>query len=281
VVEATRALVVGSPPTAEAAHLKQFVRDLHRRNLAPTTISHYRNSLERFERRTGISLLEATRDDLRDWLDTLRVGPRTVFWYVSTLRVFYNWALDEELLDRNPATGLVTPRYGRLVPRPIGDDDLVLALRGARPRMRAWLALAAFAGFRAKEIAGLRREDVLDMVEPPVLVVSAPKGGRQRVVPLNPYVAHALRLAGLPRSGWLFPSQRGGGPVQPPTVSKLASRYLDGCGIDATLHQLRHAFATEVYRASRDLRLTQELLGHAHPNTTAIYAAYSPGDGLR
>ena len=47
---------------------------------------------------------------------------------------------------------------------------------------------------------------------------------------------------------------------------------------DATLHQLRHAFATEVYRASRDLRLTQELMGHAHPNTTAIYAAYSPGD---
>ena len=201
---AARSASTGEPgwqPPARVPHIEHFVHDLRRRKLSPETIRRYRNSLLRFERQAGVSLLEATRDDLRDWLDTMRVAPRTTFWYVSTLRVFYNWALDEELLARSPAAGLVTPRYGRLVPRPIGRDDLELALHGARPRMKAWLALAAFAGFRAKEIAGLRREDVLDMVEPPVLVVSAPKGGRQRVVPLNPYVAHALRLAGLPRFG--------------------------------------------------------------------------------
>lgn len=264
-----------------AAHIEAFVRDLRRRNLSPETIRGYCKGLERFERQTGTSLLEATRLDLRDWLDTLRIGPRTYFWYVSTLRVFYNWAVIEEVLVRSPAMGLVTPRYPRLVPRPIGRDDLELALHGARPRMKAWLALAAFAGFRAKEIAGLRREDVLDMVEPPVLVVSAPKGGRQRIVPLNSYVAHALRLAGLPRrSGWVFLSQRGAGPVRPPTVTKLVGRYLEDCGIEATLHQFRHAFATEVYRASRDLRLTQELMGHASPLTTSAYAAHSPGDAV-
>jgi len=268
-------------PEATRAHVEQFARDLHRRNLSPATISHYRNALERFERQAGRELVKATRDDLRDWLDTLRVAPRTTFWYVSTLRVFYNWAVDEEPLARSPAAGLVTPRYGRLVPRPIGRDDLEPAVHGARPRMKAWLALAAFAGFRAKEIAGLRREDVLDMVEPPVVVVSAPVGGRQRVVPLNPYVAHALRLAGLPRAGWVFMSQRSGGPVQPATVTRFASRYLDDCGIDATLHQLRHAFATDVYRKSRDLRLTQELMGHAHVNTTACFAATTRATGSR
>jgi len=126
-------------PKATRAHVEHFARDLRRRNLSPATISHYRNALERFERQAGRELVKATRDDLRDWLDTLRVAPRTTFWYVSTLRVFYNWAVDEEPLARSPAAGLVTPRYGRLVPRPIGRDDLELALHGARPRMKAWL----------------------------------------------------------------------------------------------------------------------------------------------
>jgi site-specific recombinase XerD len=130
-----------------------------------------------------------------------------------------------------------------------------------------------------KEIAGLRREDIFEESDPPVLVVNAGKGGHQRIIPLNPYVLRALRLAGLPRSGYVFVSSCGdccGRPIQRQTVSKLMSRYLRDAGVTGTAHSLRHRFATEVYRKSQDIRVTQEMLGHSSPETTARYAAYSP-----
>jgi site-specific recombinase XerC len=61
-------------------------------------------------------------------------------------------------------------------------------------------------------------------------------------------------------------------------VSQLANQHLHACGSAATLHQLRHWFGTETYRARRDLRVVQELLGHASPMSTAGYAAYDQAD---
>ena len=64
------------------------------------------------------------------------------------------------------------------------------------------------------------------------------------------------------------------GPNTPHTVSRLSNEHLHACGLPATLHQLRHRFGTETYRYKRDLRMVQDLLGHADPATTAGYAAY-------
>lgn len=56
--------------------------------------------------------------------------------------------------------------------------------------------------------------------------------------------------------------------------------YLHGVGIEATMHQLRHWFATKTYRASKDIRVVQELLGHSSPTVTAVYAAFAPEDAV-
>ena len=62
-------------------------------------------------------------------------------------------------------------------------------------------------------------------------------------------------------------------------MSATVRTYLrQDCGIDATAHQLRHYFATEVYASSKDIRVTQELLGHSSPSTTANYVAFSHVD---
>ena len=170
------------------------------------------------------------------------------------------------------------PRSGRTIPRPIGDDDLFAALETAPPRVRPWLVLAAWAGLRAKEIALLRRECVLDTLARPALLIAtdATKGRNERIVPLSPFVVGELRAAGLPASGWVFRRQDGHyGPNTPAKLSHLANRHLHGCGINATLHQLRHRFGTEAYRSGHDLRAVQELMGHASPETTAGYAAYA------
>lgn len=69
-----------------------------------------------------------------------------------------------------------------------------------------------------------------------------------------------------------------GRPLAPYAISRLVSVWLRGVGVDATGHQLRHWFGTRVYAASRDLRVTQEVMGHGSPVTTAGYARWSPED---
>ncbi len=101
------------------------------------------------------------------------------------------------------------PKLPRHLPRPIGTDDLNRALLAADPRMRAWLTLAAYAGLRCVEIAGLRAEDVHLDREPPVLHLVKTKGAKERIVPLGPLVSAALRGYGLPLSGPVFTRDRG------------------------------------------------------------------------
>jgi len=78
----------------------------------------------------------------------------------------------------------------------------------------------------------------------------------------------------MPKTGAIFTRPRGG-RHNGATVSSTVNRYLDELGIDATVHQARHWFATSIYTRTHDIRVTQELLGHSDPSTTAAYIAYS------
>lgn len=227
------------------------------------------------------SVLDATRDDVEAWLTrNPPLSAKTRYGYLSTVHVFFQWAIVEELAERDPTARIRRPKLRKYLPRPIPPADLEVALRAADARMRSFLVLGALEGLRCKEIAGLDREDVQEYNEPPVLFVRAGKGDKERVVPLHPMVAMSLEVAGLPRSGALFTS-RTGRRLQPADVSAQINRFLHGLGIAATAHQLRHRFGSDAYRVSRDLRLVQELLGHASPTTTAVYAAWSPHEAVQ
>lgn len=222
----------------------------------------------------SILLLGATADDLAAWRASLTTGPAATMAYVSHVRNFYDWAVAGGLRDSNPAAGLPVPRLPRRLPRPVSEDDLMAALACAPGRVRPWLVLAGWAGFRAREIALLRRENVLEAQAPPQLLVAADagKGRRERLVPMSSFVLAELRAAGLPSRGWVFPRHDGRpGPNAPWLISQLASRCLREAGSAATLHQLRHRYATQFYQRS-DIRTTQEVLGHSSPATTAGYA---------
>jgi integrase len=180
------------------------------------------------------------------------------------------------LLGRNPAADLPRPQRPRRLPRPVGEEQLMAALAAAGQPVRAFLVLAGWAGLRAKEIALLRREAVYDMAPQPVILITADatKGPAERTVPMSSFVLAELRPV-LPARGWVFRRRDGrDGPNTPARVSQLANRHLHGLGYSATLHQLRHRFATQAYQADHDLRAVQELLGHRRPDTTAGYAAY-------
>jgi integrase/recombinase XerD len=268
-----------APSRGGVEFLAAYTLDQRRRGLSETTISKRALTYRSFAAWiTPRDLLDATEDDIMAWIDGRRVGPSTRAWHISNLACLYDYGVAWDWLERSPMRRIQRPRWPKGLPRPISDEDLMMALELADARTRCWLLLAAYDGLRAQEVAGLRREDVLDSHDPELLAVRKGKGNKERVVPLNRHVRIALHEFGMPRSGWLWPGQRG--PLRPNTVSRYVARFLQGIGVNATLHQGRHFFATRVYRETKDLRLVQALLGHEDITTTARYTKVVPLEGV-
>jgi integrase len=263
---------VGLADPAVTAH----VAWMRLRRLSPDTMQLRGVALRSLTRSTGKPALACTTADLDAWQRSLTVSDSSRSSYVSQVCSFYGWAVAEQLVEADPSTVLVSPRLPRRQPRPISEADLELALAAAPDRIAPWLELAAYAGFRAGEIARLTRRDVIDHEDPPLLVVQG-KGGKERIVPMAPRVRDALRRHGMPSAGVVFPRFDGQpGHIRPNRISQLCSAHLHSLGIPASAHALRHRFLSAIYRETRDIRLTQELAGHSSPSTTAGYAAWSP-----
>lgn len=229
-----------------------------------------------------------TRQQLAQWLSNPDWSPQTKRCSLVAVASFYRWAVQAGHLESSPAEGLNVIKVPRALPRPAPEAALRTALAAADDRLRLMLMLAAYAGLRRAEIAGLHSSEIS---ETHLMVVG--KGGHHRMVPLDPEgdLAAELRAelarrrdgrcgsgwasTGAPEMGWLFPSDRpDGGHLTPGHVGRLVSAALPGVW---STHTLRHKFASTAYASTRDLRAVQELLGHARPETTSRYAAVPDG----
>ena len=260
-------------PSETELLLARFRLAQQRRALRPMTLHHHANVLRRFL--AAVDVETVTEQQIEEWLDSLDLAARSRVNYIATLAAFFKWAVKDGVRADNPTHDIQRPRLNRLLPRPVNTEALAHAIDRAEPRMRAWLCLAAYQGLRCCEIAALTRESLMDDHVPPLLVVENGKGDKPRILPLHPLVLDALRAYGMPWQGPFF-LYGDGRPVTANAVSVAVIRELRGHGIESSAHKLRHWFGTSCYRASRDLRLVQELLGHSDPRTTAGYAAWSP-----
>lgn len=238
------------------------------------TIEQRTYQVRRAGRELGRPPVAVTTDELVAWLAAHEWAPNTARAYRAAIVAFYRWARDVAgLVEVSPASMLPPVSVPRGKPRPAPEDAFRLAMRSADPRARLAIMLAGVCGLRRGEIARARREDVeADLSGWSLRVVG--KGGHVRLVPLPDELARELR--GRP-GGWLFPSPVTSGHLTPHHLGKLVARHLpDGL----TTHTLRHRCGTVAYAATRDLRAVQELLGHARPETTALYTAVT-SDSLR
>lgn len=275
----TLSLVPAISPRYEGGYgvdkdVARYLTHLRLEGLSDSTIGARRLLLRRLELALPCPVTQATPRMLEDWRASLAFPPATIALYVSHIRCYYSWAVRQGLCPVNPAAAVPVPRKPKRVPRPITEQDLMAALRQAPARIRAWLVLAAWAGLRAKEIACLRAEDIVLHADGPYIHVrwDATKGISERMVPLCPFAAGELAAAGLPSSGWAFRRMDGRpGPNMPHRVSHICADFLHGHGIAATLHKLRHRFATQSLKVSGNLREVQELLGHASITSTEVY----------
>lgn len=250
---------------------------------------HY---LERVAAELGGSPWNADLEQLIGWLGRDGWSPETRKSARASLSTFYTWGVrcGRISADDNPAAQLPTVSVPRAVPRPTPDDVFEEALDGATDRDRLMLMLAGYAGLRRGEISRVHFSDV-DHEGMQLLVRG--KGGRQRWVPIHERL-YAELVAELerrrsgghgtgwryvsyidPAGGYLFPGRCG--HIGPDVPGKVLAQLL---GEHWTAHTLRHRFGTRAYAAERDLRAVQELLGHAKPETTAIYTAVPP-DAMR
>lgn len=230
---------------------------------------------------TGPAVVE--HDDVAQWLATGDWSANTRCSARATVRSFFAWAraTGRRLDDPTAALLAIAPTPGR--PRPCPESALLAAVRAAGERERLMLALGACVGLRRSEIATCRGDAVERDLDGWSLRVVG-KGGRVRRVPLTDDIADQIRARG---TGWTFVGQirdgravlgdRAAGHLSAGRVGELVSELLPGTW---TTHTLRHRFASAAYRADRDIRAVQELLGHVSVATTQVYTAV-PDDSKR
>lgn len=240
------------------------------RGLSDRTVKRRRSTLERFA--ATHQLEPATATDIEEWLASLtRCGAQSRGLYLADMRAFYRWALRHDHLTVDPTIKVDPPKRPKYTPRPIPTKHLKTAIKRAPERTQTMLILAGYAGLRAAEIASLRGEDV-NHEDCTMRVLG--KGEKVRIVELHPLVAERIPEG---TTGPVIPHERHKGEhVSPGTVSKVIARFMDDIGFaDYTGHQARHSFGTRLYAACKDLVMVQEQLGHASPQTTRAYVAFS------
>jgi integrase/recombinase XerD len=224
---------------------------------------------------------------------TRRLSSESVYLEIAALRAFYRFAEGEKLLPANVAENLSLPRRWQRLPKALTSQEIEKLLTPETPETphslcdQAVLELAYSSGLRLAELRGARLEH-LHLDAGFINVIG--KGNKERVVPLGRQAVAALRRyidtarpqLVRPRStGNVFLTKRGTPFAQVTLWLRLKQRARRaGIARNVTPHMLRHSFATHLLEHGADLRVIQELLGHASIATTEVYT-HVTGSRLR
>ena len=300
-------------PDLDAA-ADEYLTYLHvERGLSPATIRAYRADLRDFAASRGIVRDWARSPDAAvGYLATRTrrgrrgdpgLAPSSLRRRAAALKGFYRFAYGEGLIPVDVAAHLDLPRASRLLPETLtvaeterlleaAGDDGDGALDDHALRGRAILELLYAAGLRISELVGLDRED-LSVDGAFVRVIG--KGDKERLVPVGEVALDWLSRwidgprARLLRIGHVAPSRGGplflgdrGGRLARQQAWAVVKRAAAAAGLAARVspHTLRHSFATHLLEGGADLRIVQELLGHASISTTQLYT-HLTGERIR
>jgi integrase/recombinase XerD len=222
-----------------------------------------------------------------------RLSSESVYLEIAALRAFYRFAETEKLLPANVAENLSLPRRWQRLPKALTNDEIKKLLEPETPETpeslcdQAVLELGYASGLRLAELRNLRLEQ-LHLDAGFINVIG--KGNKERVVPvgrtavaaLNRYIETGRPKLVTPRSPANVFLTRRGTPFASVTLWLRIKNRAKRTGVvrNITPHMLRHSFATHLLEHGADLRVIQELLGHASISTTEIYT-HVTGNRLR
>ncbi len=269
------------------------------RGLSPHSLAAYRRDLSiyaRFLTESGIAgPLESAPEDLAAFVAWIReqrtpqdkpYAPSTVARTLVAVRGLHKFLVREGLSTNDPSTEVTGPRPRRSLPKaltmpqteallnaPVGDDPVAL-------RDRALLEILYAAGLRITELVDLDVDDI-DLSARTVRCIG--KGDKERIVPMGNVAKKAVEawlVRGRPAlrpTTSAFLVNRRGGRLTRQGGWKILKKHAEAAGLGETVspHTLRHSFATHLLDNGADVRVVQELLGHASINTTQVYTLVS------
>jgi integrase/recombinase XerC len=261
------------------------------RQASPYTVRNYTHDLRHFLQFLNMenvaTLEEVDRYLLRRYIATLQeqgFEKSSVSRKLSALRSFYVYLMQQNFISSNPLLTVSSPKLEKRLPSFLSSDEVVQLLETPDTttpqgqRDRAMLEFLYASGLRVSEIVGLDLASV--NIEAREIRVWG-KGAKERMVLIGKPAASAInmylregrrQLLGNSRTEALF-INRYGKRLSERSLQKAISRYALEAGLDKRVfpHMVRHSFATHLLDGGADLRVVQELLGHANLSTTQIY----------
>lgn len=287
------------PPAAVLAEWWEPFADFlsRQRRYSAYTLRNYRTAFDDFYRWLGSARLRdrgwaaLTPRDLRDFVieGQRRFDRATLHLHASALRAFFRFWQQQGRLTRNPLAGVPLPKRGRRLPQFLTEDQMTRLLEGPARRLEEGqidaftacrdqlvMELLYGGGLRVSELVGLNFGQI--DVEHGVARVLG-KGRKERLCPLGAVAMEVLQRWRRDHVGEVSPgaplllARPGGRRLGVRAVQGLLKRYLGLAELPLSLtpHKLRHSYATHLLNAGADLRMVQELLGHAQLATTQVY----------
>ncbi len=279
-------------------HLENYLTYLKiERALSKNTIDAYRRDLLQYQnylKKQGLgNMLELDRYDILNFLESLKQdgkSPNTIIRMVTSLRKFYEYLQAEGLCPQNPMQHIDTPKKAKTLPKVLSQEEVEALLdqvdlsSDLGIRDRAILEVMYATGLRISELLSLTMNDLhLEMG----FIQVIGKGGKERIIPigrvakdwLEDYLTNSrpkLLDKHSADSSHVFLNYQGY-PLSRQGLWKNIKKLAGQLGIQSkmTPHTLRHSFATHLLENGADLRIVQELLGHADISTTQIYTHVS------
>lgn len=273
-------------------YVESFLEAIKTDGKSKCTIDAYRidlNSFCEFFVDKDINLIRYA--ELREWVNSLEskgLSANTRARKISSVKSFFRYLLKMEIVDRNPADGLETPKIEKKQPVVISNNDASELLIHAKNyggnemlyfRDYTIIAVFLFTGIRREELINITLED-LDLSKDTILIHG--KGNKQRTVYINETLHSILaeyinfyrnKIKTSKNSEFLFPSTNSK-CICVRTVNNIVNKFFGSCGLKkegVSAHILRKRFATSAFEATHDIATVSKLLGHSSPTVTERY----------
>ena len=267
------------------------------RGLSKNTLAAYRQDLAKYETYLGsiastpetVTVLQLS--EFLVWLNQLGLKASSSARVIAATRGFHKFLVLEDVRPDDPTSKLRSPKLPKRLPKALTKDQVLQLLQASGPepedevfdtlrlRDRAILELMYSSGARVSEIAGLD----LDEIMTEGLLRVRGKGSKERIVPIGSFAKRSIdaylvrsrpQLAARGGAPALFLNQRGG-RLSRQSIWEIIQKAGSACNLEVSPHTLRHCFATHLIEGGADVRVVQELLGHASVTTTQIYTLVS------
>jgi site-specific recombinase XerD len=268
---------------SSATAIQQFRAYLQRRNYSAHTLSNYTLDLQLFFAAIDRPMNQVSFRDIDGFIDQQHhqgLAPTTVNRRLYALRHFFDFLIEQQVVDTNPIKPSHVLKRARTLPRALAKEQLEqLFAQIHHPMDRALFLLMLRSGLRVSEVAQLKVRD-LDWSQQALLIEQG-KGRKDRRVYLSADAVASLhvclqqRPSDVPGDLVFWNQKRPSRPLSVKAIQKKIQRYATAAGITASCHSLRHTFASNLLEQGAEIVSIRELLGHASISSSERYAKLS------